>query len=367
MKFGLSVAPLKDAMNLGIISSNISKFFEKSTVIELNAEGDTLRLNTQATSLLSESYIKGDNQDGGIGNAIVDCLLFQKLIDTIDTSEIVLDFQDNVLTVQSGKSSFNVPKLMTDEDDVSLDRPVEVGDSSVTELHPETWKYIQDHQLYALALSQINRAYTRVWVSPERGALTGDPSMSFFTYQPSCDLDSNCLVSSTIVNLMAMMEPGAELYHIDDSNYVVKVHTDSFEFVSQFTVDHEDKNGMGEYGADMIFDMVLNDANTVDVSLSKLNSVLKQATLFSSASDPLITLESSDKGIKLVNDNVNCKISNDTSSDYSVSFKVQDISLVVSHMDGDTVSVSPIIKEGEVFGERFKSNDLVALLGGVEE
>ena len=84
MKFSLNVKPLKDAMDLGIINGNISKFFEKSTVVELSVSGNELQLNTQATSLLSEAVIKGNNEDGQEAYAIVDCVLFKSLIGSLD-------------------------------------------------------------------------------------------------------------------------------------------------------------------------------------------------------------------------------------------------------------------------------------------
>ena len=371
MKFSLNVASLKDALDLGVISSNISKFFEKSTVIELTVEGSALRLNTQATALLSEAVILGSNEDNGVGSAIVDCTLFKSLVSSLDSNEVTLDFQDTVLVVQSGRSKFNVPKLLTDEDGASLDRPVsesELAAKLCGELHPDSWKYIQDHQLYAVAASQIHKVYTRVWVDPDKGVLTGDPDNSLFTYQPSSDLDSSCLVSSTIVNLLATLEEGTKLYHVDDSTYAAKMDVDSFSFCSQFTVEHESQAGMGEYGSDMIFDMVLDsEQKELSVSKAKLSANVKQASLFASASNPYISMNVGINGAFLVNENVNCQISKDASDmEYEVKFMVSDVDVVASHMELDDMTMSPIVKGGEVFGVRFKSGDMVALIGGVE-
>lgn len=370
MRFKLNVTPLKDAMNLCIISSNISKFFEKSTVIQLTAEGSNLRLNTQATSLLSEVVIKGDNEDNSTACAIVDNSLFKSLISSLDVNEVTLDFQDTVLEVKAGRSKFNVPKLLMDEDGICLDRPIleeNLQDRTCSELHPSIWKYIQEHQLYAVASNQIHKVYTYVWVDSDKGVLTGDPNMSFFTYQPNSDLGSNCLISNTIVNLLAAMEEGTQLYMINDTNYLVKMNIDSFSFCSQFTVEHEDETGIGIYDSDMIFDMVLDEYQTEScVSRGKLSSNIKQAQLFASSTNSLISVESNDKGMYLVNDNVNCRISKDIGREYSCSFNLSDLDIVVSHIDEDNMTVSPIVKEEEVFGLRFKSGDMVALVGGVE-
>ena len=373
MKFSLNVAPLKDAMNLGIINSYISKLFEKSTVFELTVEGYVLRLNTQATALLSESTILGNNEDNGTASAIVDCVLFKSLISSIDGNEVTLDFQDTVLVVQSGRSKFNVPKLLNDEDGANLDRPVseeELSSKFCGELHPEYWKYIQDHQLYAVAMSQIHKVYTRVWVSGDKGVLTGDPVNSLFTYQPTSDLDSSCLVSSTIVNLLAALEEGTKLYHVNSTTYAVVMDVDSFTFCSQFTVDLEDENGIGVYDSDMIFDMVLDETQKeLPVSKSKMYANVKQASLFASASNPYVSIKTDSRGLVLVNDNVNCRICKEVSDiDYEVTFTVSDLDSVISHMNEDDMTVSPIVKgnDNEVFGLRFKSGDVIALIGGVE-
>ena len=372
MKFNLNVAPLKAAMDLGIIQSNISKFFEKSTVIELSVEGDLLRLNTQATSLLSEATIKGYNEEKFTGSAIVDCTLFKQLINTIDSNEVTLDFQDNMLVVMSGKSKFNVPKLLEDEEGASLDRPEleeNLKSSFSGELHPSMWKYIQDHQLYSVAMSQVYKVYTRVWVSKDKGVLAGDYSTSMFTYQPHSDLDSSCLVSPTIVNLLSVLEEGTKLYHMDEQNYVVCMNTDSFDFRSQFTVEHEDENGIGVYAADDIFSMVFDDSvPAAKISQKKLYSTVKQAALFASSSDPLVFLVADENGIVLENDNVSCKVNKDSYPiEYKVGFNISELDTVVSHMDGDELQVAPIVKDDEVYGVRFVSGDMVALIGSVEE
>lgn len=371
MKFNLNVKPLKDAMDLGVINSNISKFFEKSTVIELTVNGNELHLNTQATSLLSEAVILGNNEESGTGSAIVDCTLFKSLISSMDSNEVTLDFQETALVVTSGRSKFNVPKLLTDEDGASLDKPVseeELANKFCGELNPGTWKYIQDHQLYAVAASQIHKVYTRVWVSKDKGVLTGDPNNSVFTYQPESDLDSDCLVSSTIVNLLSALDEGTKLYHVDSTTYVAKMDVDSFSFCAQFTVEHENENNMGEYDSDMIFDMVLDESQQeVSISKSKMASNVKQASLFASASNPYISIDAKENGVYLVNDNVNCRISKDNPGlTYDVQFMLSDIDTVVSHMDDNDMTVSPIVKGEEVFGVRFKSGDMVALLGGVD-
>lgn len=372
MKFSLNTKPLKDAMNLCIINSNISKFFEKSTVVQLTASGDALRLNTQATSLISEATLKGSSEGSGECTAIVDCVLLKQLMGTIDSNEVSFDFQDNVLVVESGRSKFNVPKLLMDEDEVSLSRPAgeaEVSKSFCGELNPDEWKHVQDHQIYAVSISQIQPVYTYAWMDPKKGVLTGDPRMGTFTYVPGDLLSRTRLVSTTVVNLLSALDAGSKMYEVNDSEYVVSMHCDAFDFRSEFSVKLEDENNVGTYDSDMIFDMIFDESQGgASVSKAKISANIKQALLFSTPSDPLISLKADESGLKLVNDNVNCRVSKENGSDdYETSFVVTDLDTVISHMDGDDLEIYPIIKDDEVFGIRVKSGDMIALLGGVDE
>ena len=140
-------------------------------------------------------------------------------------------------------------------------------------------------------------------------------------------------------------------------------------FVRLFvSVDVDGDSRIGDYGSDMIFNMVLDDSQSeVPVSKDNLYADIKRASLFSSAFNPTITLKAGDNGVYLVNDNVNCCLNSDSSDiDYELVFNVSELDTVVSHMDSSDMSMSPVVKEGEVLAVRFKSdNGFVALIGGI--
>lgn len=371
MEFKLNTKPLKDALDLTVVNINISKFFEKSTVIELSVEGNKLRLNTQATSLLSEAYINGYCDEQGTASAIVDNTLFKNLISTLESNEVSLEFTDNALVVKSGKSKFNVPLLFISEDDaLSLDRPQAVTEQLqyFGELDTDAWKLIRDNQLYALSISQIYKVYTRVWMGKEQGTITGDPTMSFFTYNSNNPLNSTCMLSSTVVNLLSSLENGSKIYKIDEDNYSVFMDVDSFTFNTQFTVEHEGQDDIGDYNSEVVLSKVLDDSVTkVPVSKSKIYKYAKQASLFKS--DAVIYIRSNGNEVRLVNDDVDCVLSTETTGmEYNIGFVVSDLAVVVSHMVSEDLSMNPLVdpESQEVYGVRFTGDELYTILGGVE-
>ena len=142
---------------------------------------------------------------------------------------------------------------------------------------------------------------------------------------------------------------------------------DSIRFRSEFSVDVEDADGIGVYDSEMIFEMIFDDSQSdVAVKKSKISSAIKQASLFSSSSDSFITVESGSNGIKIKNGSANCLVESGDFDEYSVEFSVSDFSSVVNHMDGDDIKISPIVKDGEVFGLRFTAGQMIALLGSVD-
>lgn len=368
MKFTVNVQPLKDALSYTVVRENISKFFEKSTVVELTVENECLKVNTQATSLVSEAVVRGccDCQD--IGRAIVDSTLFKSLVSSIDSVEVTLEFKETCVSVLSGKSTFDVPKLLSEEDDASLDKPVSCSAEDNSILNVDVWKSVQSNQLYAVASSMIRKAYTYVWMSSDKGVLTGDLDMSFFTHYPESDLPGTFLVKPTIVNMLASMPDGCEVVHVEDLTYQVRFDLDSFSFCAEFSLQHEGSEDIGEYDSEIILDMVeaKSDSN-VKLLKSSLSSAVKKAQLFSSASKPYCTVTCSRKGMYVVTDNVDCMVcSDECEKEYSSKFMVSDLDMVVSHMPSDEVEVSPIVKQGEVFGLRFKCGSVTSLIGGVE-
>ena len=114
MKFISNTKPISDGLDIVIISSNITKFYQKSCIVELTIEENALRINTEVASIKSEIIFKGNSSDEGSNHIFVDSLLFKNLIKTLETDTIEFEIKNDSLSIYSGKSKFNLPQVVAD-------------------------------------------------------------------------------------------------------------------------------------------------------------------------------------------------------------------------------------------------------------
>ena len=148
MNFTCSTKPLKDALGLGVVKSNVSKFYQKSCLAQLTATNSDLRINLEASYVSTELRLKGqgDNTEDSRSTVFVDCLTLSDLVNTFESSTITLEFTQGGLILHSGKSKFTLPQIV-EESDLELKRPQEVSaDADKLELAKSNWKFIKDHQ-----------------------------------------------------------------------------------------------------------------------------------------------------------------------------------------------------------------------------
>ena len=77
MKFTCSTKPLQSALKLGVIKSNISKFYQKSCLAKVTCSKDTLRVNLEASRIMTQLTLHGSGDEDGPVGIFVDC---QKLV-----------------------------------------------------------------------------------------------------------------------------------------------------------------------------------------------------------------------------------------------------------------------------------------------
>lgn len=374
MKFTLNTKPFVDALGLGIIPANVSKFHKTSCLAQLTVvDKSTLHVNLEAASICSAISLKGTTGDAvedEFRTIFVDSLLLKQLTATLDSPTIMLELAEGGLIIHSGKSKFNLPKML-DESDISLKQP----DISVMSAVPGVdvdktgWKFIKDYQMYAIAMSFTHPVYTRVWLGADGDVLVGDFDNSLFTHSRKGVLGSTCLVSDTIVNLFNSLPDGAKLYS-DGSNYLISVRTDGFELVTQFVPEYESNDDVGDYHSDMILDMLHhNDDEAVSVSASALSRFLNQADLLSSSVEDTIKFMVEGNKVRLVDNNVDCSVVTDSKPvpPYTVEFKTSFLKSVVGHYPADEmIRMCPIRQDDDVVGVVFWNNDVTTVLAGTD-
>lgn len=369
MKFTLSTKPLSDALALGVVNANISKFYRKSCLAQVTASKSDLIINLEASFILSEIRLKGSGDAETTETIFVDSLLLKQLVSTFDTSTVTLEFTEGGLILYSGKSKFTLPK-MVDGDELSLNTPSIPGESAnAIKVDKADWKFIKDYQMYAIAMSFIHPVYTRVWVGSNGDVLVGDFDNSIFTHSEKNKLGDTCLLSDTVINLFNSLPEGAELYKSEKS-YMIKVATDGFEFIAEFTPQYESDEGVGSYHSEMILDMVEKPAEgSIKLSTAAINKFLSQAELLKSSAEDVITLYVNDNNqIGLKDSNVDCiiDVEGKISEPFKVNFKTSLLKSVFSNYTDESIKLAPMISEDEVVGVLVWNKELTTVLAGVD-
>lgn len=369
MKFTLSTKPLVTAANLVIINSNVTKFYHKSIMVELTATQNKLLLNTEATSIVSEVKLSGVGTSAEEARIFVDALTFKQLLSTIKTAQVELEFTDNALIINCGKSSFSLPKL-ADAKDGSFTAPVEFSEDVIATANSvdlSKWKFIKDHQMYAKAESYTAPVYTYVWAGSSGDALVGDYNNSIFTHSKSSQMETDCLLSETIINLVTSLPENTKIVKSDDT-YVLYISADSYEYRSQITPVFESEDN-GNYNAQIIMSIMEMSAETVKIDGSEIITAINQSALLTVDKNPKIDFTVDSEGLHLKDKRVNVliPIEGTVTSSYTLSFKPNMLKSVISNSPDTQLELCPRIADDEVVGIIVHSKDYTAVLAGSEE
>lgn len=348
MKFQVSTKPLSDALSLGVINGNVSKFYQKSCLAQVVATRNTLTINLEASQILTELRLKGSGDADNSGIMFVDSLLFKQLVSTLESPTVTLEFVEGGLILHSGKSKFNLPKWI-DVADMELKAPrlPEYTSTSIP-VDKSDWRFIKDRQMFAIAMSFIHPVYTKVWVGDSGDVLVGDFDNSLFTHSKKNKLGNTCLLSDTIINLFNSIPEGASLIKVD-SSYLIQVKTDGYEYLSEFRPKYESDESEGSYNSDIILQLMEHPmTNCIKLPTAAVHKFLNQAELLSTSTEDQITFEVANKTVTLHDSNVDCKvdIAGDTCP-YTIQFKTSLLKSVISNYKDEAIMVSPMIQPDE--------------------
>lgn len=366
MKFTVNTKPVVDGLELGIISSNITKFYQKSCIVELTIENGQLRINTEASSIKSELIFKGNVDDfEGVNHLFVDSMLFKNLMKSIDTDTVEFEFREDGLVIKAGKSKFNLPQVVS-ESDMELIRPQQVSETTQAfGVDKAGWSFIKDQQMYAIAMSFVHPIYTNVWMSDSGDVIVGDFDNSIFTHSSKAQLSSTCLLTDTIINLLTTVPEDSQIIQVGKS-YEIRVETDPYSYVCEFMPKYETDEGVGEYSSEAILGLFGHETG-IELNTDKILKYISQAELFMSTNDDTIDLVVQQDQFILKNENVNCKVPvSNPFGDFEITFKINFLKDVISHMDSSTVKLSPLMQGDEVGGIIIWTDNMEAVLAGVD-
>ena len=349
MRFKTNTVPLMNALNLGIVNSNVSKFYKPSILASVSASKNDLIINLEATRLLTEIHVSGLGSEESVEPIFVDCLKLKQLINSLDTSVVEIEFDSNGLIIHSGKSKFVLSKLIDNE--VSMNRPVIIEDMNDTEkIDIDSWKFIADKQMYALSFNFVHKEYTRVWVSSDGDVIAGDYDIGIFTHSMENTLDSTCLLADTIINLLESLPEGSSIIRYDDS-YVVCVSTDGYHMYSQFKPEYENQDGMGSYNSEIILGSFVEDDKHISFDPKYINKFLSQADILSVSSEDEINIKYEGDSLILKGSNVDCEIGVDGDcSSFNLDFRVKSLRTILSKYEDESVNICPVVVEDNIVG-----------------
>ena len=342
MKFTVSTTPLKNVMNLGIIKSNISKFYYRSNIVQITADRDTLKLNIEAASIKTRMTLRGSGDEDAVRTVMVECLKFKNLIDSIDSEIISLEFIDGGLYVHTGTSKFAISQII-DANDAQLDEPVDNFDTANTiTITSSDWQFINDHQMFAISTSEKRPVYKNVWVGSDNAAIVGDFDASLFTYSKHGNFDSSCLIPPTLINLFTSIPEGSTIAKID-KNYVLNIETDNYSMVTEFTPKYEDDETVGSYNSEIILNILKHPENFITLDINPIIKFINQTAIVNQSDAGKITDFILGDGKLLLNNRSNSYSTEvDTDASYTVKFATAYLKSVLSNLDDDKVNVAPM-------------------------
>lgn len=370
MKFACSTKPLIDALNLGIVNQNISKFHQKSCLAQIKADKQVLQINLEAARVFTEILLKGSGDSDEPATVFVDCAVLKSLIATFDGVAVTtFEFTDSGLVLHSGSSKFSLPKMVDDDAGLELTSPGLPPEGSVSvDITKDEWKFIKDYQMYAISMAFIHPVYNLVYVGQDGDVIVGDFDNSLFTYSKKSKLGNTCLLKDTIINLFNSLPEGAKLTQLGKS-YLINVQTDGFEYASEFTPIYESDPEGGDYNSGAIIDMMTHSEDSIKLNLAAISKFLNQAALLSTSTEDTIALSVGQNEVSFVDKNVDCKIplAEASPSTYNIVFKTSLLKSVISNFDEEEIRIAPLTVEGEIGGVVFWTKNMTTVLGGVDE
>lgn len=367
MKFTLSTKPLADALNLGVIPGNISKYYRLSCLAQVTASARELRINLEASNVFTELLLKGSGDEDGPISAFVDCLVLKQLVGTLDTATVIIEYASGALIIHSGSSKFTLP-FLADATDGELKRPALAAlNAPKVPIDLSDWKFIKDYQMYAVALSFVHPVYTNVWIGESGDVIVGDFDNSLFTFSKKNKLGRTCLLPDTIINLFNSLPEGANITLMDKS-YRVDVKTDGYEYASQFSPKYEDEDNNGNYSANAILGAVSkNSENCIRVAVAPIAKFLSQADLLSSGGDGIIRFSITGNEVQIKDDNVDCKVKFEgTCEPFSIPLNSNLFKPIIGHVDSETINICPAYVDDEVSGLTIWTDSLTVMVGALE-
>ena len=365
-KYTVNTNVLKSALNLVIIKNNISPYYRKSAILQIEVtEFNQLKLNTESYNLCSEIRLEGKLDGDNRVSVFVDSVLFQSLINTITDNTITFDFVESGIDIHTNSSVLKVSKLI-DMEDMTLNFPVEVDniDNSV-DISSDVWKFISQYQASMLGTGMAYPIYRNIWFSNDGTVVAGDYETETFTKSKQMKgFAETCLISDMILNLLLSMPEGSKVIPVNigdnKSKYVIVSDADSYTYRAEFEPLYESDEHVGSYMADSLMSVMTSD-KSVKVDKSQLISPLNQIKLFGNT---MVELTFNGSELELHSQNVNCKTKIDGKlKSGGMEFLASTLLKVLNNLNEDTLNMGFAMQKDKPVGINIWNDVLTITVG----
>lgn len=365
-----NLLPLKEAVDLVVIPSNVSQYYGLSTVIQLTIDNDEeIRLNSASELLYSEAFVPG-TASGDIGaRIIVDALQFRQLINSLDASIVELAIVNNNLIITVGKSTYTVASASVVADK-ELPRPAQPQGTGV-EIDPVVWKTIKAGQMYAIVDSSVDQVYRSIY-NGESETIVGDRTIGLFTVYDRAGLPTVCLYNRNVIGLMLKLGDSGLLYQLD-TTYVVQMLTDTYNYTAEIIPESSISTDL--YQPRMILDLIQDKYEVgLVVSTTQFRRVLAQAGFLGdkNATTNVVTLDADGSSLWVRGDAFKVELPGellgslgDLEYKYQAMFSVKFLDSVIRHCVDDTVAIHPYYRNDLLVGCVFVSGGISTILARV--
>lgn len=367
MEFVCNTKPLADALSLGVINANVSNYFKKSSVAQITATKNNLVIQLEANHIVSQIRLKGSGSEDTAVTAFVGSLLLKQLVNTFESSTTTIEFVEGGIVLHSGKSKFTLPNVFSDSEEISLATPNmgSISDSDFMEVNKSDWKFIQDNQMFAIAMSFVSPVYTLVWMGDDKNVLVGDFDNGVFTKSTRSKFTAPCMFFDTVINLLASLPEGAKMAKVGD-NYLVTVNTEGFSYVAEIQPEYE-TGEYGSYNSGIILTTFDYSEGSVSVAPSAINKFLSQADLLTTSTEDTMKIHCIGNDLHMSDSNVNCRLSvTGDCPEFEIEVKTKLLKSAFSKYSDETIKIAPRVVDAEVVGLNIFNDDLAVVIAGVD-
>lgn len=374
MKFTTNTKKLQEVLNLGIIKSNISRFYKKSSIAQLRATDTELIINLESNQIVTQINIRGTGDEKESACVFVDSQTLGNIVSTIESNKICFEFVQGGVVLHSDHNKFTLPSVIN-ETDFELAVPSKKFGKEL-KFGRHHWKSVFDNQMFAIAKSLINPIYTMVWVGENGDVIVGDYDNGIFTHSMDNDLVTTCLLTDTIITMLTTVPTSTKLYKCKDSkSFILKYESTSdgaaesigeYVYVTEFTPKYED-DGVESYSAEIILKTFEKTDNIFTVNTKQISKFLSQASILSVGYSPIINFSYKDNVITLTDSYSEGKLSAEGNCfDFDLKFNRPLIHSVFTKYADSQVTICPRVLDGDIVGLLIWNDDFLTEIAGLE-